>query len=164
MYRHAERMCALAATAALISGCAAAHSGRSQRAALGAEGGDASVAALRGQGWSTDFTRHLVDLSEFQNGGPPRDGIPPIDHPRFVSEPEGDRYVSAREPVIALVVAGEARAYPIQILVWHEIVNDEVAGEPISVTYCPLCNSAIVYSRRVGGRILSFGTTGMLRN
>jgi hypothetical protein len=66
--------------------------------------------------------------------------------------------------VIAVVVAGRARAYPVQILVWHEIVNDVLAGQPISVTYCPLCNSALVYQRTVAGRVLSFGTTGMLRN
>ncbi|MFN2467973.1 MAG: DUF3179 domain-containing protein, partial [Gaiellaceae bacterium] len=69
-----------------------------------------------------------------------------------------------REPVIALTVAGETRAYPIQILTWHEIVNDEIGGVPVAVTFCPLCNTAIVFDRRVEGRTLDFGTTGKLRN
>src|SRR5260370_17000440 len=61
-------------------------------------------------------------------------------------------------------MAGQAHAYPLQILLWHEIVNDELAGEPVAVTYCPLCNTAIVYARRVGQSLLTFGTTGNLRN
>jgi hypothetical protein len=116
------------------------------------------------RGWETDFTRHTVPLSQFQSGGPPRDGIPPIDHPRLEALAAGDRFLSAREPVIAVRIAGEARAYPEQILVWHEIVNDTLGGKPIAVTYCPLCNSALVFDRRVADRTLTFGTTGKLRN
>ena len=72
--------------------------------------------------------------------------------------------MSETEPVIGLVVNGDARAYPLKILIWHEIVNDTVGGVPVTVTYCPLCNSAIVFERTVDGRILDFGTTGKLRN
>jgi hypothetical protein len=115
-------------------------------------------------GWDTDFTRHSVPLSQFEDGGPPRDGIPPIDHPRPVDLVAGDRFLSPREPVIAVEADGQVRAYPEQILVWHEIVNDTLGGRPIAVTYCPLCNSAIAFDRRVAGRTLTFGTTGKLRN
>jgi hypothetical protein len=115
-------------------------------------------------GWRTDFSRQAVPLSQFVDGGPPRDGIPPIDRPRPVTLAAGDGFLSPREPVIAVAVDGQARAYPEQILVWHEIVNDTLGGRPIAVTYCPLCNSALVFDRRVAGRTLSFGTTGKLRN
>ncbi len=114
-------------------------------------------------GWKTDFARHAVPLSEFQSGGPGKDGIPAIDEPRFLAAADVG-FLEPKEPVIELVVAGEARAYPIQILIWHEIVNDTVAGVPVAVTFCPLCNTAIVFDRRLGGRVLDFGTTGNLRN
>jgi hypothetical protein len=114
--------------------------------------------------WKTNFARHTVPLSEFRSGGPPRDGIPPIDHPRYVPQRQAEAWLSPREPVIAVQIGRRARAYPIQILVWHEIVNDTLAGQPILVSYCPLCNSALVFDRRVKGRTLTFGTTGNLRN
>ena len=114
--------------------------------------------------WSkTDFSRHSVDYSEIMSGGPPKDGIPSIDNPKFVhiSEAKG---LGEREPVIGLVINGDARAYPLRILMWHEIVNDTVGGVPVTVTFCPLCNTAIVFDRRLEGRVLDFGTTGKLRN
>jgi len=114
-------------------------------------------------GWKTDFARHTVPLREFQSGGPGKDGIPALDRPRFVRTAEAS-FLRQREPVIALTLAGRARAYPLQILTWHEIVNDVVAGVPVAVTFCPLCNTAIAFDRRVEGRRLSFGTTGNLRN
>jgi len=114
-------------------------------------------------GWQTDFSRHSVPLSEFASGGPPRDGIPPVDRPKTVPVTEADRFLDEREPVLVVEQGGAARAYPVQILVWHEIVNDRLAGRPIAVTYCPLCNSSVVFDRRVGGRELTFGTTGNLR-
>jgi hypothetical protein len=120
--------------------------------------------AFDAAGWRTNFARHSVPLSEFRSGGPPRDGIPPIDHPRYVSQRQAQAWLSGREPVIAVQAGPRARAYPIQILVWHEIVNDTLGGRPIAVTYCPLCNSALVFDRRVGTRTLTFGTTGNLRN
>ena len=114
-------------------------------------------------GWTTDFRRHLVPLSDFQQGGPGKDGIPAIDHPRFAPAVR-TAFLRPREPVIELDVGGEARAYPLQIMVWHEIVNDTVAGVPVVVTFCPLCDTSIVFVRRAGGRVLGFGTTGDLRN
>ena len=111
----------------------------------------------------TDFSQTSIDFDEIMSGGPPKDGIPSIDSPQFVPVAEaGD--LAATEPVIGLVVAGDARAYPLRILIWHEIVNDTVGGVPVTVTYCPLCNSAVVYDRRVAGAATEFGTTGKLRN
>jgi Protein of unknown function (DUF3179) len=115
-------------------------------------------------GWETDFSRHTVPLSEFLSGGPGKDGIPAIDEPRFVSVEEAAEWLADREPVIELELEGVARAYPLQILIWHEIANDEVAGTPVAVTFCPLCNTAIVFDRRLDGRVLDFGTTGNLRH
>ena len=111
----------------------------------------------------TDFTKHSIDYGEIRSGGPPKDGIPSIDSPKFkpVSQITD---ISPTEPVIGLTVNGESRAYPLRILMWHEIVNDSVGGVPVTVTYCPLCNSSIVFDRRLDGRILDFGTTGKLRN
>jgi hypothetical protein len=114
-------------------------------------------------GWKTDFARHTVPLREFQSGGPGKDGIPALDRPHFVRTAEAS-FLRPREPVIVLILAGRARAYPLQILTWHEIVNDVVAGVPVAVTFCPLCNTAIAFDRRVERRTLSFGTTGNLRN
>jgi hypothetical protein len=114
-------------------------------------------------GWTTDFSQHSVPFSEIESGGPPKDGIPAIDTPRFVTVDEVD-FLEDVEPVILVDLDGAKRAYPIQILIWHEIVNDELDGTPLSVTFCPLCNTAIVFDRRVDGRLLDFGTTGNLRN
>ena len=105
----------------------------------------------------------LVDMSLVVSGGPPPDGIPPVDRPRFHEIADVD-FLDDDEPVVAVEVNGDARAYPLQVLTWHEIVNDTIGGEPVTVTYCPLCNSAIAYDRRVGDRILDFGTSGRLYN
>lgn len=116
------------------------------------------------EGWTkTDFGKVRVNLEEIISGGPPKDGIPSIDAPLF--EPVSAKHdLSSNEPVIGLEIAGDARAYPLRILMWHEIVNDRVGGVPVTVTYCPLCNAAIVFDRRVEGKVLDFGTTGKLRH
>jgi hypothetical protein len=111
----------------------------------------------------TDFSRHIVQLTDFLAGGPPPDGIPPLDHPRVVAAAAANRYLRGDEPVLAVALGGHARAYPIRIMLWHEIANDVLGGLPIAVTYCPLCNSGLAFDRRVDGRTLSFGTTGLLR-
>jgi Protein of unknown function (DUF3179) len=111
----------------------------------------------------TDFSKRTVDLAEIESGGPPKDGIPAIDRPRFVGTPAARAWLKSREPVIALRMGKDARAYPLQILMYHEIVNDTVDGTPVAVTFCPLCNASIVFERRVGARVLDFGTTGRLR-
>ncbi len=130
-------------------------------AALGAARADVPE-RWRAEWPGTDFATSLVDLDEIRSGGPPRDGIPPIDDPQFVSVAAATDLAST-EPVIGLAIDGDARAYPLRVLIWHEIVNDIVGGVPVAVTYCPLCNAAIVFDRRVDGRTLAFGTTGKLR-
>ena len=110
----------------------------------------------------TDSSKALVPLEEIISGGPPPDGIPAIDRPAFVSPAEAAAWLVPKEPVLALEVKGDARAYPLQILMWHEIVNDVVGGVPIMVTFCPLCNSGLVFERVVDGTTLDFGTSGKL--
>ncbi len=151
------------AAAALAVVALAACGGSDEGRARG--GGSTADANLRfsQDGWKTDFSRHSVPLTDFVSGGPPRDGIPPIDKPRFVSLAAAEGFLDDREPVLAVDIGGRARAYPHQILIWHEIVNDTIAGRPIAVSYCPLCNSSLVFDRRVGDRTLTFGTTGNLR-
>lgn len=113
--------------------------------------------------FTTDFSKHSVPYSEILSGGPPKDGIPAIDAPNFQSVSEADEWLRDREPVVFVQAGGDARAYPIQILIWHEIVNDTVGGEPLLVTFCPLCNTAIAFKRTFNGQVLDFGTTGRLR-
>jgi len=124
--------------------------------------GEASPPPPDATEWETDFSKHLVPLAEFQSGGPPKDGIPAIDIPHFTAAKDVD-WIEDREPLISVTVGNETRGYPLQILTWHEIANDELGGVPIAVTFCPLCNTAIVFDRRLGGDVLSFGTTGKLR-
>ncbi len=114
--------------------------------------------------WRTDFDKTVVDMDEVVSGGPPKDGIPAIDRPRFVSVEEADDWIEDREPVAIVRMGGEVKAYPLQILIYHEIVNDQVGGEFVSVTYCPLCNTTLAFDRRFDGRLLDFGTTGRLRH
>lgn len=118
-------------------------------------------------GWKTDWSKRSIDLKELVRGiggADPRDRIPPLDEPTFESIDEASEWLDDREPVAVLELGGETRAYPLRILTWHEIVNDEVAGTPIAVTYCPLCNTAIGLDRQVDGQTLRFGTSGFLRH
>jgi hypothetical protein len=114
-------------------------------------------------GWRTDFTKASVNLGEFLGGGPPKDGIPAIDAPRYESIADARRWLRDRSPVISLVVGDEARAYPLAVLMWHEIVNDTLGGVAVVVTFCPLCNTALVFEREIDGVVHDFGTTGNLR-
>ena len=111
----------------------------------------------------TNFGKTSVNLDEIQSGGPPKDGIPSIDNPKFIPVAKVKNLADS-EPVVGLVINGKARAYPLRVLTWHEIVNDELGGVPVTVTYCPLCNSAIAFDRRLDGKVLDFGTTGKLRH
>lgn len=113
--------------------------------------------------FTTDFTKHSVPYDEILSGGPPKDGIPAIDAPVFVSVERADEWIEPQEPVILVEVGDLAKAYPIQILMWHEIVNDVIGGTPVAVTFCPLCNTGIAFERRFDGQVLDFGTTGRLR-
>ena len=101
-----------------------------------------------------------IPVSDIRSGGPPRDGIPALDHPEAAPPHRGDWDDSER--VIGVVVGGEARAYPIALLEWHELVNDTLGGRPILVSWCPLCGSALVFDRRVAGSTHDFGVSGLL--
>ena len=124
----------------------------------------ADVPARWERAWpDTDFTRISVDPGEIFSGGPPRDGIPAIDDPEMVAV--GDTALPDAEPVMSLALPGQpARAYPVRYLMWHEIVNDRAGDVPVAVTFCPLCNSGLIFDRRIGGRELVFGVSGMLRH
>jgi len=117
----------------------------------------------RRTGWAeTNFEKAEVDFAEILSGGVAKDGIPSIDDPDFLPVGE-EQAIADSEPVVSLKIGDQARAYPLRILTWHEIVNDEIAGTPVTVTYCPLCNAAIAFDRRIADRVLEFGTTGLLR-
>ncbi len=119
---------------------------------------------FRTRGFSTDFSRRTVEWDSILSGGPPKDGIPAVDSPAFESLAAGDEWLEDVDPVILFSHGDLSRAYPLSILIWHEIVNDEVDGQPVSITFCPLCNASIVFDRNFDGQVLDFGTTGRLRN
>ncbi|MEM7738289.1 MAG: DUF3179 domain-containing protein [Deinococcota bacterium] len=124
-----------------------------------------SVATAQPMALSTlgvDATQASIPLNQVFSGGPPPQGIPALgfsgewqgavpasNDPVFVSQEDASEWLGEREPVIAFVMNGEARAYPLQVLTWHEIANDVVGGVPVSVTFCPLCNSALAFDRRI---------------
>lgn len=103
-------------------------------------------------GWATDFSKHSVPYSEILSGGVPRDGIPPIYEPKIETVEQADEWLGDSDPLLFLQIGEQTRAYPLRILIWHEVVNDEMAGIPVLVTYCPLCNTGVVLDRRLAGR------------
>lgn len=110
-----------------------------------------------------DLTGASIPADEIHHGGPPRDGIPSIDDPRFVSVADAV-FMKPDDRVLGFEHGGIARAYPISILNWHEVVNDRFAGEPVAVTFCPLCGTGMVFAARVDGRALTLGVSGLLYN
>ncbi|MBS3926311.1 MAG: DUF3179 domain-containing protein [Nitrosarchaeum sp.] len=112
---------------------------------------------------TTDGIKHIIPLDQIKSGGPPKDGIPSIDNPKFVNSFDAE-FVSDDDLVIGVNINGEQKAYPLFIMVWHEIVNDSVGGIPVAVTYCPLCFTNQVFDRNVDGKITEFGTSGKLYN
>jgi hypothetical protein len=108
--------------------------------------------------------KSIVPLDQIVSGGPPPDGIPSIDNPKFISVQEASKFLEDSELVLGLNINGDIRAYPLQILVWHEVVNDEVGGVPVAVTYCPLCFTNQVFNRIIDGQVVEFGTSGKLYN
>lgn len=131
---------------------------------LPASATSSKVAALNKKILITNGVKHSVPLNEILSGGPAKDGIPPIDHPKFIAIAEADSFLKDSEPGIALEIGGVSRFYPFQILVWHEIVNDIVNGKRVLVTYCPLCLSGIVFDPVVKRERVEFGTSGKLWN
>ncbi len=108
--------------------------------------------------------KYIVDPEKIVSGGPPKDGIPSIDNPRYVPLSEADQWIADNELVLAIIYKDVKRVYPLQIMVWHEIVNDNVAGDPLLITYCPLCGSGIAFERTLNGEVMEFGTSGKLYN
>ncbi len=116
--------------------------------------------------WETDWSRATVDLGELAAGirrNDPRDVIPPIDTPAFESVAAAGEWLGTDEPGALVQLDGEARFYPLAIMTRHEIVNDRFGDTPVAVTFCPLCNTALAFDRRVDGEVLRFGVSGLLR-
>ena len=131
---------------------------------LGIDATQSQISSYSGQN-NNDATRQIVPLDQIVSGGPPRDGIPSIDNPKFVSTEEASsNFLQGSDLVIGLEINGDVRAYLLKILVWHEIVNDAVGGTPVAVTYCPLCFTSQVFNRTVDGQEVEFGTSGKLYN
>ena len=123
-----------------------------------------SAAAIRTANWTTDFSRHTVAFNEIRSGGVPRDGSSLFDDPNFDLAEESDGYLEDLQPVISFKGGSETQPYPLAILTWHETVNDAVGGVSVSVTFCPLCNSTMVFNRKLEGRVFDFGSSGYLWN
>lgn len=126
--------------------------------------------ALAGGAWAepemNDFNlaEATIPVKEIHSGGPPRDGIPSIDEPKFEDVEAADKWLRDKDPVVSVELEGHIRAYPLRILVWHEIVNDRFGATPVAVTYCPLCGTAMVFKARVAGLTRTFGVSGLLFN
>ncbi|MDH5371481.1 MAG: DUF3179 domain-containing protein [Acidimicrobiia bacterium] len=120
---------------------------------------DAAPNGLSGIG----FPEPLIDTDRLLQGQVP-DGIPAVDEPRFIDVTSADEWLTDDEAVVVVAINGDVRAYPVQILIWHEIINDTVGDVPVAITYCPLCNSAVTYQRTVDGQLTTFGTSGLLFN
>ena len=111
-----------------------------------------------------DGTKYIVHPNKLLSGGPPKDGIPSIDNPKFVFVKEANEFLNDNELVLGINLNNDKRAYPFQILVWHEIVNDIVGGKPVAITYCPLCGTGIAYERTINSEPVEFGVSGLLYN
>ncbi len=114
--------------------------------------------------WNTNWDMSTVDLGTIIGGGPPRDGIPPIDAPVFETVDQGCEWLTGNEPGALVQLGDEVRFYPLSILTRHEIVNDRINDIPVAITFCPLCNTAVAFDRRVDGEVRRFGVSGLLRN
>ena len=113
---------------------------------------------------TSDGVKYLIHPSKINSGGPPKDGIPSIDNPKFVAVTVADEWIQDNELVLAIIHKNVTKVYPMQIMVWHEIVNDNIADDPILITYCPLCGTGIAYERKINDQEVEFGTSGKLYN
>ncbi len=145
---------------------ASTNPGASDEIEAARAGLDANV-AFATSSWPTDWSKSVVELDSIFLGigaTDPRDAIPPIDQPNYESLDAAAEWLQDREPGAVVRVNGEARFFPLSIMTRHEIVNDELGGVPLAITYCPLCNTALAFDRRVDGEVLRFGVSGLLRN
>ncbi|WP_323793182.1 DUF3179 domain-containing protein [Nocardioides sp.] len=142
--------------ALLVSGCGSGPAPSEARETAQLEG----VSALDNP-TDESFPTPLIDLDDLLTGGPPPDGIPSIDEPRFDTARTVD-WLEDDEPLLSLTLGGETRGYPLRVMTWHEIVNDTVGDVPVTVTYCPLCNSGVAFERTVESEETTFGVSGFL--
>ncbi|MEN3334421.1 MAG: hypothetical protein V7641_3786 [Blastocatellia bacterium] len=112
--------------------------------------------------WRTNTAKRSINLDDLDSPGMAKDGIPAIDRPNYETIKQAGAWLGEREPVITLQINGVSRAYPMQILIWHEVANEVIGGVPVVVTFCSICHSAIVFDRRLDGRTLSFGVSGFV--
>ena len=138
-----------------------ARSTRQREEELVVEKKPASVPAGPGQK-PFDVTRHAIPLNQIQSGGPPKNGIPALQHPAFMDASQADSFLKQEDLVLGIEFTGTAKAYPVRILNWHEVVNDDVGDQPVVVSWCPLCGSGIVYDARADGQRYTFGVSGLL--
>lgn len=110
-----------------------------------------------------DLSNSIIPRSEILHGGPPRDGIPALSNPKLV-ESDSAGYLEPEDRVVGITLNGEARAYPVAILNWHEIVNDEIDDRHFAITYCPLCGTAVAFDSTIEGSTTEFGVSGLLYN
>jgi len=111
-----------------------------------------------------DLSNSTIPVERILPGGPPRDGIPSIDKPKFVNAKQADDFLKPSDRILGINHKGVQRAYSINVLNWHEIVNDKIKGESVVVTYCPLCGTGVVYSGNINGQQQQFGVSGLLYN
>lgn len=104
----------------------------------------------------------IIPISEIMDGGPPKDGIPSIDNPKFIKVSEVN--LNDEERILGVFENGIAKAYPIKILNFHEIVNDHFGDKPVVITFCPLCGSGIAFNAKIKGKPTTFGVSGLLYN
>ena len=126
--------------------------------------GGGLLSANRNVQITKDFTGAKIDQDELSRGCPRRDCIPSIDNPEFESVAEADEWLNDGDRIFGIVHNGVARAYAQRILNWHEIVNDTIDGDPIAMTFCPLCGTAVSFVREVNGEVAEFGVSGFLHN
>jgi len=110
-----------------------------------------------------DLSGSLIPSEQILAGGPARDGIPSIDEPEFIAAMQAGGWQDDQQ-VLSLTVGGITRAYPIYILNWHEIVNDNIGGQSVVISYCPLCGTGMAFSADINGEALTFGVSGLLYN
>ena len=110
-----------------------------------------------------DLSNAVIPSEQIMQGGPPKDGIPAISNPKLVSADQAI-HVSAKDRIVGITIKGVSRAYPISILNWHEIVNDEINGQHFAITYCPLCGTAVAFDANIDGKVTEFGVSGLLYN
>ncbi len=108
-----------------------------------------------------DISNAIIDKDQIFSGGPPKDGIPAINNPKFINIKDVT-YLNDEDIIIGMLKGDIAKAYPTRILIWHEIVNDTIKGENVAITYCPLCGTAMVFERDIGGITRTFGVSGLL--